>query len=64
MKRRQFWMMSQPQAQAANEPGFDGSITPVEAQPLDGAAEPVGGWDPHEVWRTRVKVAPHKPPSD
>jgi hypothetical protein len=25
---------------------------------LDGPARPLSGWDPYEVWRTRVKVSP------
>jgi hypothetical protein len=51
----------QPLAAAANEE-FDGTMDDLdehdlELHALDRLATPRPGWDPYEVWRTRVKAS-------
>ncbi len=64
MKRRQFWLMGPVQGQATKDTGFHDTVLPVAAGPVPTGRDPASGWDPHEVWRTRVKTVPRKPPSD
>jgi len=44
---------------AANEEEFTATVKPV-----NGFAHAPTGWDPYEVWRTRVKGAPETLPED
>ena len=34
------------------------SLTPAANEEFAASLKPVTGWDPYEVWRTRVKSAP------
>jgi len=61
MKRKPFPLTMHTTVQSANESPFPAGIAP----PLETAATtpPASrGWDPHEVWRTRVKPQNRKPP--
>jgi len=41
---------------AANEE-FTGTVSDLDELDLDQLATPRPGWDPYEVWRTRVKAS-------
>jgi hypothetical protein len=53
-------------AQAANDEAGASSISSAEQQDSgeDAAIHPAGGWDPFEVWRTRIKAAQKSDPRD
>ena len=61
MKRKEGVLARQRLTPAANEE-FIGAVTDLtryelDSHALDRLAAPRSGWDPYEVWRTRVKAS-------
>ena len=52
--------------QAANEEADSSTLSPDDPQGSagDAANQPASGWDPFEVWRTRIKAAQKSDPRE